>query len=116
MALAAWALFVQEEQDEVVEVRGVVLNWSAEPGTEPGLVSADGQRVTLCCTPRVAACLLQEKTEAVGVLLDGHLQEPWVFPPAMPHRGSEGGSAGAGPAILVLSAAFLFTWDQTSLA
>lgn len=84
---------MKEEQDEVLEVRGVVLNWSAEPGTEPGLVSAAGWRVTLSCNPNAAACLLQENTEAVGVFLDRHLQDPWVFPPAVLHRGSEGGRA-----------------------
>lgn len=64
------------------------MNWSAEPGTEPGLFSAALWRVALSCTSRASACLLQEKTEAVGVLLD-----PWVFPPAMTHRSPEDGSA-----------------------
>lgn len=38
-------------------------------------------------------CLLQENTEAVGVLLCRHLQVPWVFPPAMTQTGSEDVSA-----------------------
>lgn len=83
----------------------MVLNWSAEPG----LVSAARWRVTLSYTSRAATCLLQEKTESVGVPLDRHLQDPWVFPPAMTHRGSEDGSVlgvGTGHPCIVLQPFF----------
>ena len=58
------------------EDKGVVQNCSAAPGIEPWLVSAAGWRAPLTCTSRGATCLLQEKTQAVGVLLCRHLQVP----------------------------------------